>query len=94
MANLNKKWQEKELARPFIPTSFPDPLPSDPSDPRFKKGKGWRMTRRELAEKEEALKCRERRRLSIERARREKYEELHQNDFERKFSTNIIPKIN
>ena len=77
MAKLNKKWQDKELARPFIPTSFSDPLPSNRSDPRFKKGKGRCMTGRELAEKEEALKRRECRRLSIERARREKYKELH-----------------
>lgn len=52
------------------------------------------MAGRELAEKEEALKLRECRRLSIERARWEKYEELHQNEFERKYSTNIMLKIN
>ena len=66
MAKLNKKWQDKELTRLFIPTSSPGSLPSDHSDPRFKKGKGRRMTGRELAEKEEALKRRECRRLSIE----------------------------
>lgn len=90
MAKLNKKWQDKELARPFIHTSFPDPLPSDHSDPRFKKGEGRRMTGRELAEKKEALKRRECRQLSIERARREKYKELHQNDIERKYITSIL----
>lgn len=52
------------------------------------------MTGRKLAEKEEALKRRECRRLSIERARREKYEKLHQNGFERKYSPNIMLKIN
>lgn len=87
MAKLNKKWQDKELVRPSIPTSFPDPLPSEQSDAKFKKGKGRRMTGRELAEKEEALKRRERRRLSIERARREKYKELYQNDTQRKYIT-------
>lgn len=40
MAKLNKKWQDKELARPLIPTPFPDLLPSEQSDLRFKKGKG------------------------------------------------------
>lgn len=52
------------------------------------------MTSRKLAEKEEALKRRERRRLSIERARREKYEELHQKNFERKHFTSVLSKIN
>ncbi len=94
MAKLNKKWQEKEPARPSIPTSFPDPLPSGHSHPRFKKGNRRRMTGRELAEKEEALKRQECRRLSIERARRENYEELHQNNLERKYITNILQKIN
>lgn len=36
-------------------------------------------------EKEEALKRQENRRLSIERARREKYHELHQNGIEGKY---------
>ncbi len=94
MAKLNKNWQDKKLARPFIPTSFSNPLPSDHSDPRFKKGKGRRMAGRELAEKEEALKRRECRQLSIERAWREKYKELHQNDIERKYITSILLKIN
>lgn len=94
IAKLNKKWQGKELARPLIPTTFPDPLPSDHSDPRFKNGKGLRMTGREQAGKKEALKRRECRRLSIERARREKYRELHQNDTERKLITSILLKVN
>lgn len=55
MAKLNKEWQDKELARASIPTSFPDPILSEKSDSRFKRGKGRRMTGRELAEKEEAL---------------------------------------
>lgn len=88
MGKLKKKWQEKELARPSIPTAFPDPLPSSHSDPKFKKGKGRRMAGRELAEKEEALKRRENRRLSLERARREKYHKLHQDDIEGKYITN------
>ena len=87
VAKLNKKWQDKELARPSIPTSFPDPLSSEQSDPRFKKGKGRRMTGRELAEKEEPLKRQKCRRFSIERARREKYKEPHQNDTQRKYIT-------
>lgn len=51
MAKLNKKWQDKEPARASIPPSFPDPIPSENLDPRFKKGKGRRKTGRELAEK-------------------------------------------
>lgn len=46
------------------------------------------MAGRELAEKEEALKRRENRRLSLERARREKYHKLHQDDVEGKYITN------
>ena len=94
MAKLNKKWQDKELARPLIPTSFSNPLPSEHSDPRFKKGKGRRMTGQELAEKEEVLKRQERRQLSIERARREKYKILYQNDTKRKYITSILLIIN
>lgn len=26
MEKLNKKWKEKELARPFVPTTFPDKI--------------------------------------------------------------------
>ena len=37
MGKLNKKWQEKELACPSIPITFPDPLPSSHSDSKFKK---------------------------------------------------------
>ena len=65
MGKLNQKWQEKKLARPSIPTTFPDPFPSSHSDPKFKKGKGRRMTGRELAEKEEALRRRENRCASV-----------------------------
>lgn len=50
MGKLNKKWQEKELAHPSIPITFPDPLPFSHSDPKFKKGKGRHMTGCELAE--------------------------------------------
>lgn len=48
------------------------------------------MTGRELAEKEEGLKRRENSRLSIERARREKYHQLHQDDIEGKYVTNTL----
>ena len=51
MGKLNKKWQEKELARLLISITFPDPLPSSHSDRKFKKEKGRRMAGRELAEK-------------------------------------------
>ncbi|WP_375467270.1 hypothetical protein [uncultured Nostoc sp.] len=87
---LNKKWQEKELVRPLIPITLADPLPSSHSDPKFKKGKERRMTGCELAEKEEILKRRENRRLSIERARREKYYQLHHDDIEGKYITNTL----
>ena len=43
----------------------------------MKKKTGRRFTGREAAEQEEAIKRRTKRRQSIERARREKYAELH-----------------
>ena len=43
----------------------------------MKKKSGRRFTGREAAEQEEAVKRRTERKLSIERARREKYDQLH-----------------
>lgn len=49
VAKLHEKRQDKKRARPFIPTSFPEPLPSDHFNPRFEKGKDRRITGRELS---------------------------------------------
>ena len=77
-----------------IPTTFANPFPSGHSDPKLKKRTGHRMTGRELVEKEEALKRRENERLSTEKARREKYHELHQNDIESKYITDTLSRVN
>lgn len=77
MEKLNKKWQEKEFARPSMPATFLDPLPTGNTKSTMKKKSGLRFTGREAAEQEEAVKRRTKRKLSIERARREKYDQLH-----------------
>ena len=76
-AQYTKKWQEKELARSFIPTTFPDEIrPKD--NLKYKKGGSRRRayTGREAAEAEEADQRRAKRRDSIEKGRRQRHEEL------------------
>ena len=77
MEKLNKKWQEKEFACPSVPTTFLDPLPTGNTKSTMKKKYGRRFTGKEAAEQEEAVKRRTKRKLSIERARRKKYDQLH-----------------
>ena len=74
MEKLNKKWQEKEFAHPSVPITFLDPLPTGNTKSTMKKKIGRRFTGREAAEQEEAIKRRTKRKLSIERAHREKYD--------------------
>ena len=76
-AKYTKKWQEKEQARSFIPTTFPDEIrPKD--NLKYKKGGSRRRayTGREAAEAEEADQRRAKRRDSIEKGRRQRHEEL------------------
>lgn len=82
MEKLNKKWQEKEFARPSVPTTFLDPLPTGNTKSTMKKKSGRRSTGREAAEQEEAIKRRTKRKMSIERARQEKYNQLHDDKVE------------
>lgn len=81
MEKLNKKWQEKEFARPSVPTTFLDPLPTGNTKSTMKRKSRRRFTGREAAEQEEAIKRRTKRKLSIERTRREKYDQLHEGIF-------------
>ena len=80
MEKLNKKWQEKEMARPMVPTTFSEPISTGNTKASMKKKTGRRFTGHEAVEQEEAIKRRTKRRQSIERARREKYAELHASD--------------
>lgn len=77
MEKQNKKWQENEMARSMVPTTFLEPISTGNTEANMKKKTGRRFTGREAAEQEEAIKRRKKRRQSIERARREKYAELH-----------------
>ena len=77
MEKPNKKWQENEMARSMVPTTFSEPMYTGNTEASMKKKTGRRFTGREAAEQEEAIKRRTKRRQSIERARRKKYAELH-----------------
>lgn len=71
--NLNKKWQDKEFARPSVLITFLDPLPTGNFKSTMKKKSGRRFTGREAAEQKEAIKSRTKRKLSTEQARWEMY---------------------
>lgn len=72
----------KEFARPSVPITILDPRPTGSTKSIMKKKSGRRFTRRGAAEQEEAVKRRTKRKLSIERARREKYDQLHDSKVE------------
>lgn len=61
----------------MVPTTFSEPISTGKTKASMKK-KAWRQfTRRDAAGQKEAIKRRKKRCQSIERARREKYSELH-----------------
>ena len=75
-AIFNKKWQDKELARPLIPTTFPDEI--RPKENLMYKKSGSRRrayTGREAAEADEAKQRRAKRKDSIEEGRRRRHED-------------------
>lgn len=61
----------------MISTTFSKPISTGNTKASLKKKTGRRFTGREVAEQEEAIKRWTKRRLLIERARRDKYTELH-----------------
>lgn len=77
MEKLNKKWKEKELARPSLPTTFPDEIRAN-ENLTYKKGGSRRRayTGREAAEANEAEQRRVRRKISIDQGRRQRHSRL------------------
>ena len=65
------------MARPMVSTTFSEPISTENTKTSMKKKTGRQFNGREAVGQEEAIKRRTKRRQSIERARREKYAELH-----------------
>ena len=95
MGKLNKQWEKKELARSYIPTTFPDEIrPKD--NLVWKKGGSRRRayTGREVAEAEEAKQRQTKRKESIEQDKRQRYNKLQVEEAEDKGIQDLIIKLN
>ena len=75
-AIFNKKWQDKELGRPFIPITFPDEIrPKDNLMYKNNESRRRAYTDREAAETDEGKQRRAKRKDSIEEERRGRHED-------------------